>query len=38
VARGTAVFLGQDDHGRDSDVPQHLVGRAEQLCDTNLAA
>ncbi len=38
VARGTAVFLGQGDHGRDSDVPLHIVRRAEQLCDTSLAA
>jgi hypothetical protein len=38
VARGTAVFLGKGDHGGDSDVPVHLIRRAEQLCDTSLAA
>lgn len=38
VARGTAVFFGQDDHGEESDVPGHMVRRAEQLWDTRLAA
>jgi hypothetical protein len=38
VARGTAVFLGTGDHGGASDVPVHLIRRAEKLCDTSLAA
>ena len=38
VARGTAVFFGQGAHGGESDVPRHMVRRAEQLCDTTLAA
>jgi hypothetical protein len=38
AARGLAIFLGNDDHGRDQDVPGHLLRRAEDLFGMQLAA
>ncbi len=38
AARGTAVFLGQAEHGAEADVPAHLVRRATELFGTPLAA
>jgi hypothetical protein len=38
TARGQAVLLGRDDHGRDTDVPEHLVRLAEELFGAPLAA
>lgn len=38
AARGQAVFLGDDEHGRDADVPQHLLRRAEELFSMERAA
>lgn len=35
---GTAVFLGEGNHGEDADVPDHLIRLAEELFDTQLAA
>jgi hypothetical protein len=37
VARGTAVFLGRGDHGKEADAPVHHIQRAEELFDTRLA-
>jgi Domain of unknown function (DUF3846) len=38
AARGPAIFLGNDEHGKDKDVPEHLVRRAEELFGMPLAA
>lgn len=38
AARGPAVFLGNDDHGGEQDVPDHLVRRAGELFGVPLAA
>jgi hypothetical protein len=35
---GTAVFLGRAEHDFDTDVPEHLIHRAETLFDTHLGA
>jgi hypothetical protein len=35
---GTAVFLGRAEHDFDTDVPEHLIHRAEALFDTHLGA
>ncbi|WP_427130529.1 DUF3846 domain-containing protein [Pseudarthrobacter sp. S9] len=35
---GTAVFLGNGDHGEEADAPEHLIRLAERLFDTPLAA
>jgi hypothetical protein len=34
---GTVVFLGQDAHGEEADVPDFLIGLAEELFDTRLS-
>lgn len=38
VARGTAVFLGRGDLGEETDVPEPLIRRAEEMFDTTLVA
>ena len=38
AARGPAVFLGNDDHGGEQDVPDHLVRRAGELFGVPMAA
>ncbi|MET3948720.1 hypothetical protein ABIB49_003445 [Arthrobacter sp. UYCu512] len=38
TARGQPVLLGRDAHGRDADVPEHLVRLAEELFGAPLAA
>jgi hypothetical protein len=38
AARGRAVFLGNDEHRGEQDVPEHLVRRAEELFGIPLAA
>jgi hypothetical protein len=38
AARGCAVFLGNDEHRGETDVPEHLVRRAEELFGMPLAA
>lgn len=38
AARGTAVFLGNDERGREQDVPGHLVRHAGELLGVPLAA
>ncbi|HEY3574774.1 MAG TPA: DUF3846 domain-containing protein [Arthrobacter sp.] len=35
---GTVVFLGQDAHGEETDVPDYLIGLAEELFDARLSA
>lgn len=38
LARGTAVFLGNGDHGVETEVPEHLIRLAQQLFDVRGAA
>jgi hypothetical protein len=38
AARGQAVFLGVADHGREDDVPEHLIRRAKELFGMKLDA
>jgi hypothetical protein len=38
AARGPAIFLGNDERGKEKDVPEHLVRRAEELFGMPLAA
>ena len=38
AARGCAVFLGNDGHREETDVPEHLLKRAEELFGMPLAA
>jgi hypothetical protein len=38
ITRGTAVFLGQGDHGAEAGVPRHLIRLADHLFDVRLVA
>ncbi|WP_018762469.1 DUF3846 domain-containing protein [Arthrobacter sp. 135MFCol5.1] len=35
---GDVVFLGQSAHGEEADVPDYLIGLAEELFDARLSA
>ena len=35
---GDVVFLGQGAHGEETDVPDYLIGLAEELFDARLSA
>jgi hypothetical protein len=38
TVHGTAMFLGSTGHGKEADVPRHLIRLAEELFDLPLAA